>query len=132
MTSKIEFFNLLVNNDLKDASILILANKQDLPIAKDAAELTEAYSLNEIQNHSWKIQGCCALTGEGLEEGLDWLTNEICETKQSIKQKKGDILWSNPVNYLIKTGGAKTVVNEQALETYEQKQARIQAIDFYN
>lgn len=132
MTSKIEFFNLLVNNDLKDASILILANKQDLPIAKDAAELTEAYSLNEIQNHSWKIQGCCALTGEGLEEGLDWLTNEICETKQSIKQKKGDILWSNPVNYLIKTGGVKTVVNEQALETYEQKQARIQAIDFYN
>jgi signal recognition particle receptor subunit beta len=55
MTSKIEFFNLLVNNDLKDASILILANKQDLPTAKDAAELTEAYSLNEIQNHSWKI-----------------------------------------------------------------------------
>ena len=27
LTSKIEFFNLLVNNDLKDASILILANK---------------------------------------------------------------------------------------------------------
>lgn len=75
MTSKIEFFNLLVNNDLRDACILILANKQDLPTAKDAAEITEAYSLNEIQNHSWKLQSCCALTGEGLEEGLDWLTN---------------------------------------------------------
>ena len=55
MTSKIEFFNLLVNNDLKDASILIFANKQDLPTAKSAAEITEEYNLNEIQNHSWKI-----------------------------------------------------------------------------
>ena len=79
LTSKAEFFNLLVNTDLKDASILILANKQDLPTSKSAADLTESYSLNEIQNHNWKIQGCCALTGEGLAEGLDWLTNQICE-----------------------------------------------------
>lgn len=75
MTSKAEFFNLLVNNDLSDCSILIFANKQDLPMAKNQAELTDAYSLHEIQNHNWKIQGCCALTGEGLDEGLDWLTN---------------------------------------------------------
>ena len=74
MTSKMEFFNLLISNDLKDASILVLANKQDLPTAKTSEELTELYSLNEIQNHSWKIQACCAITGEGLHEGLDWLT----------------------------------------------------------
>ena len=48
MTSKAEFFNLLVNNELQNAAILILANKQDLPTAKDASEITEAYSLNEI------------------------------------------------------------------------------------
>jgi len=48
MNSKVEFFNLLVNNDLANASILILANKQDLPTAKSPAELTEAYSLNDI------------------------------------------------------------------------------------
>ena len=47
-TSKMEFFNLLVNNDLKDASILIFANKCDLPTSKSAEELTEAYSLHEI------------------------------------------------------------------------------------
>ena len=48
MTSKLEFFNLMVNNDLQNAAILILANKQDLPTAKNPAELTETYSLNEI------------------------------------------------------------------------------------
>ena len=55
LDSKAEFFNLMVNTDLKDASILILANKQDLPTAKSAAEITQAYDLNQIQNHSWKI-----------------------------------------------------------------------------
>ena len=48
MTSKMEFFNLLINNDLKNASILIFANKQDLPTSKNMEELTEAYSLHEI------------------------------------------------------------------------------------
>ena len=48
MNSKVEFFNLLVNNDLSNASILILANKQDLPTAKSLEELTEAYNLNDI------------------------------------------------------------------------------------
>ena len=48
MTSKMEFFNLMINNDLKNASILIFANKQDLPTSKNMEELSEAYSLHEI------------------------------------------------------------------------------------
>lgn len=74
-----EFFNLLIHNDLKDAVILVFANKKDLPTAKNAAALTELFSLHEIKNHDWHIQSCCALTGEGLEEGLDWLTNKLCQ-----------------------------------------------------
>ena len=77
LISKLEFFNLLIHNDLKDASILILANKKDLPTAKNPAQLTDMFSLHEIKNHDWHIQSCCALTGEGLEEGLDWLTNKL-------------------------------------------------------
>lgn len=73
-----EFFNLLIHNDLKDAVILVFANKKDLPTAKNAAELTDLFSLHEIKNHDWHIQPCCALTGEGLEEGLDWLTSKLC------------------------------------------------------
>ena len=46
--SKIELFNQLVSNDLRDASILIFANKQDLPTSKDPGELAQLYSLDEI------------------------------------------------------------------------------------
>jgi len=72
-----EFFNLLIHNDLKDSVILILANKKDLPTAKNAAEISELFSLHEIKNHDWHIQACCALTGEGLDDGLDWLTSKL-------------------------------------------------------
>lgn len=77
LISKMEFFNLLIHNDLKDAVILVFANKKDLPTAKNAAEITELFSLQEIKNHDWHIQSCCALSGEGLEEGLDWLTSKL-------------------------------------------------------
>lgn len=77
--SKMEFFNLLIHNDLKDTAILVFANKADLPSARDAAEITDLYSLHEVKNHDWKIQACCALTGQGLEEGLDWLTAKLQE-----------------------------------------------------
>jgi len=66
-------------DDLKDTAILVFANKADLPSARDAAEITDLYSLHEVKNHDWKIQACCALTGQGLEEGLDWLTAKLQE-----------------------------------------------------
>ena len=40
MTSKMELFNLLFNQNLSDSAILILANKQDLPGAKAAEEIS--------------------------------------------------------------------------------------------
>lgn len=46
---------MMVNNDLKDAVVLIFANKADMPTARDVDELTEIYAFNEIQDHEWRI-----------------------------------------------------------------------------
>jgi ADP-ribosylation factor protein 1 len=37
------------------------------------SEITEKLELHKLRNREWYIQGCCALTGDGLYEGLDWL-----------------------------------------------------------
>ncbi|KAG4098052.1 ADP-ribosylation factor 2 [Neocallimastix lanati (nom. inval.)] len=58
---------------LQDASILIFANKQDCKGALSAAEITEKLKLTSIKDRNWHIQACCALTGDGLYEGLDWI-----------------------------------------------------------
>lgn len=56
LISKMELFNLVSNEELKGAAILIYANKQDLPDAMTAAEITEKMSLTEIKEHEWQIQ----------------------------------------------------------------------------
>lgn len=74
---KAEMIKLLVNVDLAKAVFLVLANKQDLADAMSAHEISEGLELHAIKSHEWHIQGACALTGEGLDEGLDWIAARI-------------------------------------------------------
>jgi len=68
---------LLEEDELRRASVLVFANKQDLPNAIKPAELANKLRLNSIIDRSWYIQGACATTGDGLFEGLDWLGEQI-------------------------------------------------------
>lgn len=62
---------------LRNAILLVLANKQDLPGALNAIQLAEKLDLNDIIERPWQIQEASAFTGYGLKEGLAWLTNEL-------------------------------------------------------
>ena len=75
--SKEEFHKLLHNSNLKNAIILIFANKQDLPGAKPLNKLIEEYELNKIKNHIWTIQPCSAVKGDGLIDGIKWLSDQL-------------------------------------------------------
>ncbi|XP_066921817.1 ADP-ribosylation factor 4 [Clytia hemisphaerica] len=70
--------NKMVNEDeLKDSFILVFANKQDLPNALSTSELTEKLGLHQLRGRKWYVQAACATQGNGLYEGLDWLSNEL-------------------------------------------------------
>ena len=75
--SKTQFYKLLSNEALKNAVILIYANKQDLPGAKKVAEIIQIYELDKIKDHIWHIQPCSAQTGEGLITGMKWLSDQL-------------------------------------------------------
>ncbi|KAH7105383.1 ADP-ribosylation factor [Auriculariales sp. MPI-PUGE-AT-0066] len=68
--------DILQYDDLKDASVLILANKQDLPQAMSASTLVDKLRLRQVRQQ-WYIQASCATTGDGLYEGLDWLSKAV-------------------------------------------------------
>ena len=57
--------------------VLILANKQDLPMALDVFKLEHLLGLKELGKECWHIQPTCAITGEGLEEGMTKLLEMI-------------------------------------------------------
>ena len=48
-----------------------------------AAEMTDKLGLHGLRPsyRQWYIQACCATTGDGLYEGLDWLSATLVKRK---------------------------------------------------
>lgn len=69
-----ELQKMLQEDELRDAILLVFANKQDLPNAMSAAEVTDKLGLQSLRTREWYIQAACATTGDGLYEGLDWMS----------------------------------------------------------
>ncbi|KAL0711433.1 hypothetical protein Bca4012_018411 [Brassica carinata] len=78
-----ELHRMLNEDELRDAVLLVFANKQDLPNAMNAAEITDKLGLHSLRQRHWYIQSTCATSGEGLYEGLDWLSNNIANKVSS-------------------------------------------------
>ena len=78
-----ELHNALSDDNLRDATLLVYANKQDLPNAVPPSELQEIFKLRDLRNRKWFVQGCTATTGRGLWEGLDWLSANLPKKQSS-------------------------------------------------
>nr|ACO11413.1 ADP-ribosylation factor 4 [Caligus rogercresseyi] len=75
-----ELQKMLQEDELREAHLLVFANKQDPPEAMNAAELTDKMGLNDLRSRKWYIRATCATQGNGLYEGLDWLSNELSKS----------------------------------------------------
>lgn len=75
--AKQELFAMLEEEELKDAILLVFANKQDQKGALNAAQVSEQMGLAEIKNRQWSIQETAAIKGTGMFEGFDWLVTCI-------------------------------------------------------
>lgn len=72
-----ELQKMLQEDELREAVLLVFANKQDLPNAMAISEMTDKLTLQNLRNRTWYVQATCATQGTGLYEGLDWLSNEL-------------------------------------------------------
>ncbi|MCJ1305723.1 hypothetical protein MMC08_008539, partial [Hypocenomyce scalaris] len=91
-----ELQRMLNEDELRDALLLVFANKQDLPVrlapllahfevktltvlqnAMNAAEITDKLGLHSLKQRAWYIQSTCATSGDGLYEGLEWLASSL-------------------------------------------------------
>ncbi|KAF6762512.1 GTP-binding protein [Ephemerocybe angulata] len=103
---KEELHSLLTEDRLAGASLMIFANKQDLPGSMTEAQIRDVsghrrspwlglwartenrikpawrfsnhqvLALQSIKSHNWSIWPCSAVTGENLVTGLDWIVND--------------------------------------------------------
>lgn len=67
----------MIEDDKVGLPFLIYANKQDLPNAMKKYELEEKLELSNVKDREWYIEGSCMTNGDGIYEGLDWLTKAI-------------------------------------------------------
>jgi len=72
-----ELSKMLNEEEMRSAALLVFANKQDLQNSLTAAEVTEKLELHTMRDRQWFIQSACATSGDGLYEGLDWLSRVL-------------------------------------------------------
>ncbi|KAL0206306.1 hypothetical protein P9112_001613 [Eukaryota sp. TZLM1-RC] len=74
--ARCELHHMMRDELLRNSTLLIFANKQDLPNAMSPSELADKLELDSLRN-TWFIQPTCALNGDGLFTGLDWLSANV-------------------------------------------------------
>eukprot|EP00879_Flechtneria_rotunda_P007226 GHRR01007583.1.p2 GENE.GHRR01007583.1~~GHRR01007583.1.p2 ORF type:complete len:186 (+),score=52.70 GHRR01007583.1:258-815(+) len=75
--TKKELHALLQEERLFGATLLILANKQDISAALPLQEIEQVLELSSIVKRHVCVMACSAHTGQGLLEGFDWLVSDI-------------------------------------------------------
>jgi len=69
--------SLLREEYLNVTVLLVFANKKDVPGCMSPSEICHRLDLFSSTLKSWNCQPCCALTGEGLIDGIDWFLEEL-------------------------------------------------------
>ena len=87
--SRKEFEHILKNEYIKNVPVVLLANKQDVPGALSAEDITRMFKVKQLCcDRNWCVQPCCAVTGDGLMEGFQKLTGFV----KSHMKSRGDTL----------------------------------------
>lgn len=72
-----ELHRILSDREMRHCVLLVFANKQDLAGAMSPQELTDRLGLQAMQSRPWFVHPSCAMSGQGLSEGLQWLSQNI-------------------------------------------------------
>lgn len=76
-----EFFKNKQEGELKDAILVVLANKQDMENALSIAEVHRELGLDALKNRTFQIFKTSAIKGDGLDEAMEWLSNALTNAK---------------------------------------------------
>lgn len=80
--AKKELYVVMESDELRNCALLVFANKQDLPNSLSTSEVAERLGLaSKFRHVPWHCQGAVAVSGQGLYEGLDWLSATLKKAK---------------------------------------------------
>ncbi|KAL4928495.1 ADP-ribosylation factor family protein [Aspergillus undulatus] len=72
-----ELHKIINDREMKDALLLVFANKQDVQGHLSPDEVTSALKLHSLKDKTWYVAPSVATDGTGIFEGLAWLSNNV-------------------------------------------------------
>lgn len=76
--SREELASVLQAPELRNATVLVYANKQDLPGALSTTQITESLGLKDLcRTRKFFVQGSSMTTGKGINEGLEYMVSNL-------------------------------------------------------
>jgi signal recognition particle receptor subunit beta len=75
--SREELHALLKEDELRDAALLVYANKMDLPYAQSVSEVERMLDVQAFPGRKWHVQAASGTSGTGLWEGLEWASKAL-------------------------------------------------------
>ncbi|KPJ01054.1 ADP-ribosylation factor-like protein 1 [Papilio xuthus] len=63
--------------ELANAILVVLANKQDMAGCLTVAEVHQALGLDALRDRTFQIFKTSAVRGEGLDQAMDWLSDAL-------------------------------------------------------
>uniref|UniRef100_A0A8C0VI06 ADP-ribosylation factor-related protein 1 n=1 Tax=Cyanistes caeruleus TaxID=156563 RepID=A0A8C0VI06_CYACU len=88
--SKRAFEKMITSEALEGVPILVLANKQDVETCLSIPDIKTAFSdcINKIGKRDCLTQACSALTGKGVNEGIEWMVKCVVRNIHRPPRKK--------------------------------------------
>lgn len=75
--ARVALHRILSDREMRECLLLVFANKQDVPGALTPAQVTDRLGLAALKDRPWFVHPSCATSGEGLFEGLAWLSANV-------------------------------------------------------
>ena len=86
--ARMELHRTVKYQDNRDIPCMVLANKQDLPMAIGEEEVIETLGLRSLDSLLWSVQLTCSVTGEGLDMGIEMMHMMIMKRKMMTKRNR--------------------------------------------
>ena len=74
-------YHYIQEEELKNAILVVLANKQDMENALSLAEVHHELGLDALKSRTFQIFKTSAIKGDGLDEAMEWLSNALTNNK---------------------------------------------------
>ncbi|XP_053555568.1 ADP-ribosylation factor-like protein 4D [Bombina bombina] len=87
--AKVELHKITRTSENQGVPVLVLANKQDVTDALSVTEVEKLLAIHELGTSTLShIQGCSAVDGRGLHQGLEKLYDMILKRKKMLRHSK--------------------------------------------